>query len=120
MVFRKCSIGGTMYNGDDMEDAEEDTNSSNNQPAAPIPDEKRSSPSADPASGGSNGGEKHDRKKRLDADIPKDELGSSGSSTAAYRPSDAAPVNSAGAEAHRSDEGLPGGPADPNAPTSTA
>ena len=104
-----------MYNGDDIED----TNSVK-QPAAPTSSEKRSPPPAYPSSGVSNGAEKRDRKMHLEPDTPKDELGSSGSSTAAYHPPSGVPVNRAGAEARGSNEDLPGAPADPNAPTSTA
>jgi len=109
-----------MYNGDDMEGTAEDTNSVNEEPTAPIPDEKRNLSPSYPVSGGSNGEEKRDRKERLEADIPRDELGSSGSSTAAYHSPSGVPMNSAGTAAQRSDEDLPGAPADPNAPTSTA
>ena len=54
-----------MYNGDDTEDAEEDTNSVK-QPATPTFNEKRSPPPAYPSSGASNGAEKCDRKIHLE------------------------------------------------------
>ena len=54
-----------MYNGDDMENGEEDTNSVK-QPATPTSNEKRSPPPAYPSSGASNGAEKCDRKMHLE------------------------------------------------------
>ena len=55
-----------MYNGDDTEYAEEDTNSVK-QLATPTSNEKRSSrPPAYPSSGASNGAEKCDRKMDLE------------------------------------------------------
>ena len=80
MVFRKCSIGGKMYNGDgteNMEEEEADTSSIAKKPAAHVSGDK-SPPPAYTAG-------KRDR-MNLDTDIPLDEIRSSGSSTAAYHP----------------------------------
>ncbi|KDR73672.1 hypothetical protein GALMADRAFT_251453 [Galerina marginata CBS 339.88] len=84
MVFRQCSIGGKMYNGDeDMTDPDAE----NSLDKAGYPLQETQSPP--PAYGASSEGERRDegRQKHPDAGIPLEQLRSSGSSTAYHPPS---------------------------------
>jgi phospholipid-translocating ATPase len=99
MIFRKCSIGGKMYNGDATEEEEEDTSSVAKKSAALVSGDKSPPPSYTIG--------KRD-KIPLDSDIPMDDLRSSGSSTAAYQP-----TSGGATRPLKTDE-------DPNAPADTA
>ncbi|KAF8969603.1 hypothetical protein BDZ97DRAFT_1794193 [Flammula alnicola] len=122
MIFRKCSIGGKMYNGDELEEEEEESSLKK----MPSPDEKGPPPAYAPPAGISEG----EKPKNLGAEIPLEQLRSSGSSSAAYQSSKThvekgltKPKSSPGADSDSSDlAGPPPPPGDeePNASTSTA
>ncbi|KAJ3516647.1 hypothetical protein NLJ89_g988 [Agrocybe chaxingu] len=101
MVFRKCSIGGKMYNGDPIDEEEEE--SSIQKESNVTMEEKIIS----------------EKQATLSPDIPLEDMRSSGSSTAAYPPKQAEGTKST-SNTSAGSEGQLESKKDPKGPTSTA